>query len=184
MGRMTKAISSKLKSELVKAGVIFSDNETNELADFNTKYKDYINTLSEDEFKTGTATGSHIRKFAEIHKPSSSKADVSVEVDKNKAVVPKMSNAAHIEDLTIKQLQAIENIMTPIGGKKGVYWDCDKGRWVTGPETEDDEDATDITFQGKSYAVGDKTGRVYETTDNKDTFVGFVGVGAFLKMTI
>jgi hypothetical protein len=92
---------------------------------------------------------------------------------------PPPSNAANITTLTLKELQSIEMIATPDGGEVGVYWDADNGRFVRGPEQEDDEDLTDKKYNGKLYAIGDTTGRIYETTDDRDIFVGFAGVGAF-----
>lgn len=95
---------------------------------------------------------------------------------------PPPSNAVTIHDLTLEKLQAIEMLATPEGGPVGVYWDADDGRWVRGPEQDDDEDLTEKKFKGKTYAIGDITGRVYETTDDRDVFVGFAGVGAFREL--
>jgi hypothetical protein len=95
---------------------------------------------------------------------------------------PPPSNAANIHDLTLEELQGIEMLATPEGGPVGVYWDADDGRWVRGPEQDDDEDLTEKKFKGKTYAIGDITGRIYETTDDRDVFVGFAGVGAFREL--
>jgi hypothetical protein len=100
------------------------------------------------------------------------------EMNEVKAPAPP-SNAATIQDLTLEELQGIEMIATPEGGPIGVYWDADDGRWVRGPNQDDDEDLVEKKFKGKSYAIGETTGRIYETTDDRDVFVGFAGVGAF-----
>lgn len=92
---------------------------------------------------------------------------------------PPPSNAATIDDLTLEELQGIEMLATPEGGPMGVYWDADDGRWVRGPIQDDDEDLVEKKFKGKAYAIGETTGRIYETTDDRDVFVGFAGVGAF-----
>ena len=95
---------------------------------------------------------------------------------------PPPSNAANIHDLTLEELREIEMLATPEGGPVGVYWDADDGRWVRGPAQDDDEDLTEKKFKGKTYAIGDITGRIYETTDDRDVFVGFAGVGAFREL--
>jgi hypothetical protein len=95
---------------------------------------------------------------------------------------PPPSNAANIHTLTLEKLQAIDMIATPEGGEIGVYWDADDGRWVRGPSQDDDEDLIEKKFKGKTYAIGETTGRVYETTDDRDVFVGFAGVGAFREL--
>ena len=65
----------------------------------------------------------------------------------------------------------------------GTYWDADNGRFVKGPESDDDEDFEEKTFEGTKYVVGEKTGRVYEARDTGDVFAGFIGVGKFKKLT-
>jgi len=100
------------------------------------------------------------------------------EMNEVKAPAPP-SNAATIQNLTLDELRGIEMLATPEGGPMGVYWDADDGRWVRGPEQDDDEDLVEKKFKGKAYAIGETTGRIYETTDDRDVFVGFAGVGAF-----
>lgn len=95
---------------------------------------------------------------------------------------PPPSNAANIHDLTLEELRAVKMLATPEGGPIGVYWDADDGRWVRGPEQDDDEDLVEKKFKGKTYAIGETTGRLYETTDDRDIFVGFAGVGAFREL--
>jgi hypothetical protein len=92
------------------------------------------------------------------------------------------SSAAAIQDVSLKELQEIEMIATPAGEATGVFWDADNGRWVRGPEADSDEDIVEQKFLGKTYMVGEKSGRVYEDTDNRDVFHGFVGVGKFRDM--
>lgn len=103
------------------------------------------------------------------------------EMNEVKAPAPP-SNAANIHNLTLKELQGIEMLAVPEGGPMGVYWDADDGRWVRGPEQDDDEDLVEKKFKGKTYAIGETTGRIYETTDDRDVFVGFAGVGAFHEL--
>jgi len=49
-------------------------------------------------------------------------------------------------------------------------------------EEDADEDLEEISFKKKTYVVGLRTKRVYEPTDDKDTFVGFLGIGEFKDM--
>jgi hypothetical protein len=82
-------------------------------------------------------------------------------------------------DLTELQEIGITATVEPTG----TFWDADNGRFVKGPEADDDEDFEETKFEGKNYVVGDKTGRVYEARDTGDVFAGFIGVGKFKKMT-
>ena len=182
IGRMTQTIANKLKAELVKGGFKFSDNEEKELTNFKKKFVSYVDELTNNDF-TAKGLEKHMEDFASTYKPASATTAVSTEAEApTTSILAGPSNVATIADLTLEELQAIENIMTPNGGKKGVYWNCDEGKWVTGPDQEDDEEITEKKFNGKTYGIGDKTGRVYEITDDKDIFVGFIGVGAFAKM--
>lgn len=186
IGKMTKTIASKLKAELVKVGVVFSDNEEKELSNFKKKLSSYLDELTNDDF-TVKGLERHMEDFAHLNKPASATTTVVAKVEKQQPVLAGPSNAANITDLTLEELQKIEYIVTADGGPKDVYWDGDykpSGRWVRGPEQDDDEDLTEKKFNGKTYGIGDNTGRVYELTDNKDIFVGYSGVGAFAQMKV
>jgi hypothetical protein len=49
---------------------------------------------------------------------------------------------------------------------------------------DEDEDCTEVNFNGKMYSVGDKSGRVHEVHGGGDFFVGFIGVGQFKEMKV
>jgi hypothetical protein len=185
IGRMTAAIANKLKAELVKVGVKFTDNEKKELDKFKKEFASYVNELTNDDF-TSKGLEKHMEDFAKLNSPTSA-APVEVEKPKVESATTPISagpsNVAHVEDLSLKELQSVEMIATP-DKFVGVFWDGDKGRWIRGPEQDDDEDLTEKKFKGKTYGIGDKTGRVYELTDNKDIFVGFAGVGAFKDLKL
>jgi hypothetical protein len=83
--------------------------------------------------------------------------------------------------LSLKDLQSITVVASV--EPTGTFWDADKGRFVTGPDSEEDEDIEEITFDGKTYGVGEKSGRVYLEVNDKDVFQGFIGVGKFHGMT-
>jgi hypothetical protein len=203
--RMTPTITNKLKAELVKAGVTFSNDEKlekTEMKGFKTELTSYVDSLTNDDFGA-KALQYHIEDFAQTKKPSSAPAPAPAKEEKpkksKKVEVTKVdedstiistgpSNAATIETVDLEQLRDLQNkklLATPSSTNKvGVYWDAENGRWVTGPNQDDDEDMTEKNFQGKTYAIGDNTGRVYEVTDNKDIFVGFAGVGVFKDLKV
>jgi len=81
--------------------------------------------------------------------------------------------------VSLEDLQAIKTTATiePVG----TYWDADTGRYVKGPDAAD-EDCDVVSFEGKEYGVGEKTGRVYLEVNDLDVFQGFIGVGAFKNM--
>lgn len=116
----------------------------------------YVENLSDDDYRE-SSLADHMRTFA-----------------KTKDVPDK------VVDVTLKELQQIE--MTSSGETPDTFWDADKGRFVKGPEPEDDEDFDEVTFESKKYVVGVKTGRVYEAHDSGDVFAGFKGVGKFKKL--
>jgi hypothetical protein len=204
--RMSPTLSNQLKAELIKVGLTFSEDDKKEFDKNKKEFVAYIDGLTDDNF-TAQGLADHMRNFANVKKPAAAPAEKEEEKPKKgkaKKVAkkeeapavaetkktmweemnevkapPPPSNVADIFDLTLDDLQTIEKIATPEGGPVGVYWDGDFGRWVRGPEEDSDEDLTDKKFKGTSYAVGDTTGRIYETVDKKDVFVGFAGVGKF-----
>lgn len=186
IGRMTATIANKLKAELVKVGVKFTDNEKKELDKFKKEFTSYVNDLTNDDF-TSKGLEKHMEDFAKLKIPTSAapaeEKKPKIESGTTTPFSAGPSNVAHVEDLSLKELQSVEMIATP-DKFVGVFWDGDKGRWIRGPEQDDDEDLTEKKFKGKTYGIGDKTGRVYELTDNKDIFVGFVGVGAFKDLKL
>lgn len=132
----------------------------------------------EEEAKAEKPKKGKTKKEDAAPAPVEKKKTMWEEMNEVKAPSPP-SNAANINTLSLEELQGIDMLATPEGGPVGVYWDADDGRWVRGPSQDDDEDLVEKTFKGKTYAIGEITGRVYETTDDRDVFVGFAGVGAF-----
>lgn len=179
IGRMTQTLANKLKAELVKVGVEFSDNEKKEFDKFKKELVSYIDDLTGDDF-TAKGLEKHIEDFANLHRPITT--TIVDEKKHNKGSSNAASNT-NIPTLTLKELQSIETIATPSGGEKGVYWDADEGRHVRGP-IQEDEELVEIGFGKKTYMVGEITGRVYEESadEGPDVFQGFVGVGVFRDM--
>lgn len=188
IARMTPTLANQLKTELAKVGITYTDDDKKDFDKIKKEFVSHVDGLTDDDF-TAKGLADHMREFANLKKPSP--APVKEEVAKKKTiweeinevdVPPPPSNAATIHTLSLEDLQKIEMIGSPEGGPVGVFWDADDGRWVRGPGRDDDEELTEKKFKGKDYAIGDKTGRVYEITDDKDVFVGFAGVGLFKEL--
>ena len=155
--RFSPVMTIQLKTALEEVKVDISDKIKKE-------FQQYIEDLNDDDFrKEGLAD--HMRAFAKLKTP----------------VVEKTSDDKEIVAVDLTELQGIG--ITATVEPTGTFWDADNGRFVTGPEADDDEDFEENKFEGKNYVVGEKTGRVYEARDTGDVFAGFIGVGKFKKMT-
>jgi hypothetical protein len=207
--RMSPTLATQLKTELGKVGMKYTDDDKKEFDKIKKEFTTYVDDLTDDDF-TGKGLTEHMQDFAHTKKPVEKKTEVEKkpEVEKKTEVETKVvkteekpkkggkkkeepkkeleppSNAAQIHDVTLEELRAIEMLAVPGGEQKGVYWDADAGRWVRGPADDDDEEFDTVNFQGKTYMVGEKTGRVYEETDNRNVFHGFIGVGPFRTMKL
>lgn len=165
--RFSPVMTSQLKAALDGAGVEMSDKMKKE-------FQQYIEDLSDDDYRSA-GFADHMRAFA-----------------KKNAVVPDApptsapSNAAGggptVIDVGLDELRKIA--MTAEIDVPGTYWDADNGRFVKGPDTDEDEDVVESKFDGKDYVIGEKTGRVYEVRESGDVFAGFAGVGKFKRLTI
>jgi hypothetical protein len=88
-----------------------------------------------------------------------------------------------IKKLTLDELMERSESLVEIVGGNGIYFDSDSGDNVTGPQEDSDEEMEELKFDGKTFAVGETTGRVYEQdAEGLDVFVGFKGVGKFKHM--
>lgn len=164
--RFSPVMASQLKTALEGVKVEMTDKHKKE-------FQQYVEDLTDDDFrKEGFAD--HMRAFA---KTKASDVEETVTV----AEVPTASGPPTVVDVSLKDLQAID--MTASIDPPGTFWDADNGRFVKGPEADDDEDFDEIKFDDVNYVVGEKTGRVYEARETGDVFAGFIGVGKFKKMT-
>lgn len=202
ISRMTPTLANQLKAELIKVGLTISDDDKKEFDKIKKEFVGHVDGLTDDDF-TAKGLADHMRDFANLKKPAPAEkkeedkpapaekkeekakpkkgkaaAAEKKEVNEVKSLSPP-SNAANIHTLELEELQKIDMLAVPEGGTVGVYWDADDGRWVRGPDQDDDEDLVEKKFKGKTYAIGETTGRIYETTDDRDVFVGFAGVGPF-----
>ena len=174
--RMSPTMAKQLEAALSAANIGYDDKLKKE-------FVKYIDDLTDDDFrKDGLAD--HMRAFAKL------KSDAEKPEDK-----PAEPNAADIAGVgggagspanqeavkvTLKELQD-KNVATVAADK---YWDPEEGRMITGPAHDDDEDFSEVKFEGVDLVVGDKTGRVYEAREEGDFFCGFVGVGKFKSLKV
>jgi hypothetical protein len=200
--RMSPTLATQLKTELGKVGLKYSEDDKKEFDKIKKEFVAYVDDLTDDDFAVKGLT-EHMNDFANSKKPAEEKVEKKTEEvkvvktedkpkkgGKKKEDPPKKeevhvppSNAANIHTLTLEELQGIEMTAVLDGeDHAGIYWDADNGRYVRGPDADEDEDIVEAKFRGKTYMVGEKTGRVYEETDNRDVFHGFVGVGQFREM--
>lgn len=172
--RFSPVMTTQLKKALEEVGVEVSDKVKKE-------FQQYIEDLSDDDYR-GAGLAEHMRMFAKqktpVEKPAVEDDGGSNARGGGPTHVPTAADAPRV--LTLVELQSIKT--TASVEPTGTFWDCDDGRFVTGPATDADEEVTETEFNGKKYAVGDKTGRVYEIAEDKDIFAGFIGVGKFKDM--
>ncbi len=186
---ITSANSTKLKTELEKMKIAFSEENKKEFDKVKTELKEYLNQLTEDDFKAKKIEN-HIEDFVNLKHSSEPKLTLMERVDKG--IAPeKFDPSLPVLDLTLQQLQNIE-MVTQVGDKfDGVYYDLVDGRWVRGPIGEDDEDMDEFNHNGHQYDVGKNSGRVYRVEyignskeDYKHIFEGFRNVGKFKKIIV
>jgi hypothetical protein len=183
--RFSPVMATQLKSALESVKVEITDKLKKE-------FQQYVEDLTDDDFrKEGLAD--HMRTFSKMKAPvetvvEETPAESEEEAEKEElasggARLPAKEEEEKPEavSVTLKELQSISTVagVEPMG----TFWDGDNGKFVKGPDGDDDEDFEDVTFEGKDYVVGEKTGRVYEARESGDVFAGFIGVAKFKKMT-
>uniref|UniRef100_A0A6C0EP28 Uncharacterized protein n=1 Tax=viral metagenome TaxID=1070528 RepID=A0A6C0EP28_9ZZZZ len=176
--RFSPVMAGQLKSALESVKVEMTDKLKKE-------FQQYVEDLTDDDFRR-EGFADHMRSFAKLKAPAaedeeSSDEELISEIDKLTSVEMPSSAGPNVVDISLKDLQAIN--MTATIDPPGTFWDADNGRFVKGPEADDDEDFEEITFEGTEYVVGEKTGRIYEARETGDVFAGFISVGKFKKMT-
>jgi hypothetical protein len=154
--RFSPVMSTQLKAALPD-GIDLSDKIKKE-------FQQYIEDLTDDDYRK-EGLGDHMRAFAKTKAPT-------------KMELP--TDPSKIYPVSLDDLQTV--MTATLDDSPGTFWDASNGRFVKGPDAEDDEDFTEVKFESKAYVVGDKTGRVYEAHDSGDVFAGFIGVGKFKAM--
>ena len=169
--RMSPKLKESLKEVLDNADVEMTDKVVKE-------FVEYVEKLTDEEF-VPKGLADHMRDFADdlakapVEKPDERSVGGS-------GIPPAARGPRPPVQLTMDELQSIP-LATDVN-PPGTFWDADSGRLVTGPDADDDEDISEVTFDGKTYGVGDKSGRVYLEVNDRDVFQGFIGVGKFKKM--
>lgn len=184
--KMTPTYSKYLKENAGTVGLTYNDDNKKELGH---ELINYINELTDDAFKA-KGLKDHIMDFVTNKKATNVVDEDAGEEESETDDAPELpSNAAGggpgdmPEILTLKELQNIALTAT-LPGKPGLFMNTANGKFVTGPDADEDEDSTEVKFNGKEYAVGDKSGRVYECREEGDFFAGFCGVGQFKEMKV
>jgi len=166
IGRMTAAYMKQLQTALTSVDVEVDFDDKKEVEKIKKAFLAYIDDLTEDDF-TEKKIPDHMRDFANLQTNKEEKKEEKIE-------------DITVHRLTLEELQSIELISRTDTLEKGVYYDADNGRHVTGPERDQDEDLDDKTFKKTKYVVGEKTGRIY--LDDDESFVGYIGVCEFKEM--
>jgi hypothetical protein len=168
--RFSTAMSAQLGVALTKVGLSMTDKLKKE-------FTSYIEELPVDLFRVDSLAD-HMRNFAETKKPDDAKKPEDESSDEEPPHLEAKS-AAEEPAVTVTREELTTLKMLVATAEPDVLWDAAAKRHVKGPEMDADEDMTEVTFKGKNYAVGDKTGRVYEANEAGDVFAGFKGVGFF-----
>ena len=187
--KMTGTIGKHRKDAAAKVGYTLPEGEK-ENDEFNKEMLGYVNGLSDEVYRKKNVKD-HILDFVTTKKATTVvEEDADEEESETEESAPgPVSNAAGggpgdlPEILALDELQKLALTAT-LPGKPGTFMNAATGKFVTGPAFDEDEDSTEVKFNGKEYAVGDKTGRVYECHGDTDVFVGFVGVGQFKEMKV
>lgn len=196
--RFSPVMAAQLKTALEGVSVEMNDKLKKE-------FQQFVEDLTDDDYRA-SGLADHMRAFAKLkapvkeekpepeedeeEKPEPEEDEEDQEEDEKPEPKPESNvsgGGPQVVELSLSELQAIE--MTASVDPVGQYWDADNGRFVKGPDADEDEDLSDdIIFEGKTYVVGTKTGRVHrvENPDDEDNyttiFAGFVGVGKFKGM--
>ena len=160
-----KRMSPALVKQLTN---VFDETKTAMAKEHPAEFAKYINELVKEDFDEKSLTD-HMRTYVATIAGGG---------------VPKDAPAAdEITAATVDELAVIKARLVEAYGP-GVYWNPETKTFIKGPDADEDEDVTETTMGGVTYAVGDKTRRVYREIDGVDVFEGFLGIGKFAAMTV
>jgi hypothetical protein len=160
-----KRMSPALVKQLTN---VFDETNTPMTKERATQFSKYVNELVKEDFDEKSLTD-HMRCYV---------ATITG------GAVPKEAPAADdIPSVSVADLAATKAALVEAYGP-GVYWNSTTKSFIKGPDADEDEDVTETTMGDKTYAVGDKTRRVYREIDGVDVFEGFLGIGKFASMTV
>ena len=160
-----KRMSPALVKQLTN---VFDETKTAMTKDHPAEFAKYINELVKEDFDEKSLTD-HMRTY--------------VATIAGGGIPKDAPDADEIPDATVDQLAVLKARLVEAYGP-GVYWNPDTKTFIKGPKADEDEDVTETNMDGITYAVGDKTRRVYREIDGVDVFEGFLGIGKFATMTI
>lgn len=160
-----KRMSPALVKQLTN---VFDETNTPMTKERATQFSKYVNELVKEDFDEKSLTD-HMRCYV---------ATITG------GAVPKEAPAADdIPSVSVADLAATKAALVEAYGP-GVYWNSTTKSFIKGPDADEDEDVTETTMGDNTYAVGDKTRRVYREIDGVDVFEGFLGIGKFASMTV
>ena len=186
LSRFTPAMKTELTKVLKAHNVELTE-------DLRKKFIDHINGLEAEDYMKVNLTA-HMEQFAkensteEEAEPQQAAGFVSPFVGEDSPPnLESLSNAngynmsqltRHVSSDQLKELKKTEILKSLNNGN---YWHAKTGMWVF---ENGDEDIDEIEFEGDTYGVNKVNKRVYETVNDKDVFVGFIGIGRFRKMKV
>lgn len=169
ISRFSKATLNQLKAELIKVGITFTDDK--EVEKFKKEFTKHANSMDKETYSSKKIED-HMKDFAETKKPITHSIPENIN-----------SNIYTTVQVTLDELQK-NNHLIVVGsdGPQHKFWDSLVGKFVVGPDSDDEDNDITVKRNGKTYYVGKRSGRVYEKTDDddeEDKFVGYAGVGKF-----
>lgn len=139
-------IGDKIKDSLKEVfGGMFAENSPNE-------FKEYVNSMTPDAYKAHNVKV-HMENFLQTLSGGGGGG----------------GGGPSIKSLSFKELRKMENELKSTD-KVGIYT-TSSGDYFTGPSKDEDEDLDEKEFDGETFLVGEKTGRVYHV--ESEEFLGF-----------
>ena len=140
-------IGDKIKDSLKEVfGDMFAENSPNE-------FKEYVNSMTPDAYKAHNVKV-HMENFLQtLSGGGGGGAPARI----------------LFQSLGFKELRKMENELKSTD-KVGIYTNS-SGDHFTGPSKDEDEDLDEKEFDGETFLVGEKTGRVYHV--ESEEFLGF-----------
>jgi len=160
-----KRMSPALVKQLTN---VFDETKTPMTKEHPTQFAKYVNELVKEDFDEKSLTD-HMRAYVATIGGGAQPKDAPASDD-----IPSVS----VADLATMKAALVEAY------GPGVYWNAETKSFIKGPDADEDEDITETTMDGVTYAVGDKTRRVYREIEGVDVFEGFLGIGKFATMTV
>lgn len=141
-------IGDKIKDSLKKVfGDMFAENSPNE-------FKEYVNSMTADAYKAHNVKV-HMENFLQTLSGGGGGGGAPARI--------------LVQFLTLKELRTIENEVKTTD-KVGIYTNTSDD-YFTGPSKDEAEDLDEKKFDGETFLVGEKTGRVYHV--ESEEFLGF-----------